>query len=120
MPKPVASAAETVEHIVRGTMYGPMRRTPLVLSRSPVSICHCAEPPPEPAIAPARGVRSASGPRPACASASIDATYAWPAASPMKRRSLLDDRVEVDGGVACDAGAHAQRFVFGDVTDAGA
>jgi len=34
----VASAAETVEHIVRGTMYAPMRRTPLLRSKSAASI----------------------------------------------------------------------------------
>ena len=51
----VANEADTVEHIVRGTIYGPTRRTPFSRTRSPVSICHCAEPPPDPAITPVRG-----------------------------------------------------------------
>ena len=70
MPNAVASFADTVEHIVRGTMYGPTRRTPFSRSRSPVSICHCGEPPPEPAITPVRGSCTASSFRPASAIAS--------------------------------------------------
>src|SRR6185312_3783737 len=88
MPKVVASVADTVEHIVRGTMYGPILRTPLLRSRSPVSICQRGEPPPEPAIAPMRGLRTCSASSPASAIAERIDTYAYAAASPMKRFSL--------------------------------
>ena len=37
-PFAVARPAETVEHMVRGTMYAPMRRTPLLRNRSAASI----------------------------------------------------------------------------------
>ena len=47
MLKAVARLAETVEHIVRGTMYGPTLRTPRLRSRSAASTCHWLEPPPE-------------------------------------------------------------------------
>ena len=67
MPNAVASVADTVEHIVRGTMNGPTLRTPLLRSRSPVSICHLGEPPPEPAITPVRGWQMCSMASPASA-----------------------------------------------------
>jgi hypothetical protein len=48
--------ADTVEHIVRVTMYGPTRRTPLARSRSAASTWLAQEPPPEPAIRPMRSL----------------------------------------------------------------
>ncbi len=70
MPNAVANVAETVEHIVRGTMNGPTLRMPLSRSKSPVSICQRAEPPPEPAITPLRGCVICSMAKPASAIAS--------------------------------------------------
>jgi len=63
-----------VEHIVRGTMNAPTLRAPLRRSRSPVSICHCEEAPPEPAITPVRGLRTCASSSPASAIASRIAT----------------------------------------------
>ena len=74
MPNAVASVAETVEHIVRGTMYGPTLRTPFWRSRSAASICQRGEPPPEPAITPLRGWQICSIDNPASAIASRIAT----------------------------------------------
>ena len=56
--------AETVEHIVRGTMYGPTLRRPFSRMMSEVASCHSGEPPPLPAISPTRGERSDSGSMP--------------------------------------------------------
>src|SRR5690606_41737274 len=66
----VARLADTVEHIVRGTMYGPTLRTPRSRSRSAAATCQWLEPPPEPAIRPVRGALTAASSRPAPAMAS--------------------------------------------------
>lgn len=76
MPNAVARLAETVEHIVRGTMYGPTRRTPRLRAMSAVSTCQWLEPPPEPAIRPVRGCRTCASSRPASAIASRIASQA--------------------------------------------
>ena len=70
MLKAVARLADTVEHIVRGTMYGPTLRTPRLRSRSAASTCHSLEPPPEPAITPVRTLLTWLSSRPASAMAS--------------------------------------------------
>ena len=70
----VDSAADTVEPIVRGTMYGPTLRTPRARRMSAVSTCQWLEPPPEPAIRPVRGSPTCSSVRPASAIASRMAT----------------------------------------------
>ena len=72
--KGVARQAETVEHIVRGTMYGPMRRTPALRALSIAVIWLAMEPPPEPATSPVREQDTSSGASPASAIASAIAT----------------------------------------------
>ena len=66
----VARLADTVEHIVRGTMYGPTLRTPRSRSRSAVSTCQWLDPPPEPATRPVRGALTCASSSPASAIAS--------------------------------------------------
>src|SRR4249919_1657442 len=92
MWKAVARLADTVEHMVRVTMYGPTRRTPLLRSRSAACTWLSQDPPPEPAISPKRGLTMPSAVSPASASASSIAICAKAAASPWKRRCLRSMR----------------------------
>src|SRR3990172_6446195 len=88
MPNDVARHADTVLLMVRGTWYGPTRRKPFARKVSADQTRLALDAPPEPAINPLRACDTAAATRPASFIASCMATYAYAAASPMKRRFL--------------------------------